>query len=441
MLDLFSPFLIAIGQTAAVLTWLLYGDPDAFRSRRARIGFTAGFFLLLCLTQAMLHRYVSLGGMGSLPTLPFLAISWILYALFLFLWTGAGWEICCFLAFVLLLVDNCIWPLVSSISRLLWGVNYLYEGPLLLRLPFILALSLLECALAWAVRRQMPEIRKIRLSVYDAILAAAIVLPFLYIRMMAGLSVSQDNKTVQIVMTLCCLAAVTALAAEVGHTSSEYERLREEQMKSVLLQQQAMFEQKLRDADGVNRKYHDMKNLLLYLRSHGGGQEMEDSIDQLMASIEPYGTAVSTGNAVVDIVLREKLALCAKESIVCVPYLDGTLLDFVKPLDLCTLLGNALDNSIESCRQIPEKERRYIQLHTVKRGDTVVLTVRNTFLTAPDLRGGLPASTKSDAEQHGYGLRNMRYLAESYGGTLSCRIEDGQFVLRIVLQRSADSTP
>ena len=273
MLDLFSPFLIAIGQTAAVLTWLLYGDPDAFRSRRARIGFTAGFFLLLCLTQAMLHRYVSLGGMGSLPTLPFLAISWILYALFLFLWTGAGWEICCFLAFVLLLVDNCIWPLVSSISRLLWGVNYLYEGPLLLRLPFILALSLLECALAWAVRRQMPEIRIIRLSVYDAILAAAIVLPFLYIRMMAGLSVSQDNKTVQIVMTLCCLTAVTALAAEVGHTSSEYERMREEQMKSVLLQQQAMFEQKLRDADGVNRKYHDMKNLLLYLRSHGGGQE------------------------------------------------------------------------------------------------------------------------------------------------------------------------
>ena len=65
----------------------------------------------------------------------------------------------------------------------------------------------------------------------------------------------------------------------------------------------------------------------------------------------------------------------------------------------------------------------------------MILSVRNTFLTAPDLRDGLPATTKDDAKNHGYGLRNMRYLAEQYDGMLSCRIEGEEFVLRITLQR------
>lgn len=315
-------------------------------------------------------------------------------------------------------------------------MNYLYEGHLTLRIPFILALSLLECGLVCGIRRFMPEINKIRLSVYDIVLAAAIVIPFLYIRTIVGQSLSQDNKLEQILMTVCCLIAVITLAAEIGHSSSEYEKRQEEQMRNVLRQQQAIFEQKLQDADELNRKYHDMKNFLLYLRAHKGGeQELNTSIEQLMESIEPYGTAVSTGNAVVDVILGEKLAACAAEDIVCIPYLDGHLLDFVKPLDLCTLIGNVMDNAIESCRRIPEKERRSIRLHASQRGNTVVLSVRNTFLTAPNLRDGLPATTKDAPGNHGYGLRNMRYLAEHYDGTLSCRIEDEEFVLRVALQQ------
>ena len=104
MRELVSPFLIGIGQTAAVLVYLLRGDREAFRERPVRGLYTAAFYLLLSLTQARLHTYITVSGMGSLPTLPFLALSWLLYALFLLLWSRASWEICCFLAFVLLLL-------------------------------------------------------------------------------------------------------------------------------------------------------------------------------------------------------------------------------------------------------------------------------------------------------------------------------------------------
>lgn len=434
MAYLFSSLLIGLGQTGAVLVYFLYRCPDAFLEKRARIGYTVGFYLLLSASQALLHRYVSLSGMGSLPTLPFLALSWILYALFVFLWSGAKWEICCFLAFVLLLIDNCIWPLIGGLSRAVWGLNYLYEGSLAMRIPFILALCVLECALALVLRRMMPEIGKIRLNIYDAVLAGAIVLPFLYIRVLAGQSPAQEDKSVQIVMTLCCLIAVVTLAASVGRASGEYEKMLEEQMRSVLRQQQAMFEQKLHDADAVSRKYHDMKNFLLYLRSEESSAELEPSINRLMKSIEPYEAGISTGSSVLDVIMSEKLAACAQKEITCIPYLDGSLLDFVDPLDLCTLVGNAMDNAIESCAQIAEKERRLIRLHTVRRGGTVLLTVRNTFAVRPDLRNGLPATTKTDAAAHGYGMRNMRYIAEQYNGSLSYRNEADEFVLSIVLE-------
>ena len=429
-----SSFLIAVGQAGAVLLYLLYDHPDAFQEKRQRIVYTIVFYLLLGTSQTALHHYVSSSGIGSLPTLPFLALTWLLYTLFVFLWSRAKWETCCFLAFVLLLVDNCIWPLIGGLSRAIWGLNHLYEGSFLTRIPFILVLCVMECALTYGIRRLLPEIEKIRLTIYDAVLAAAIVLPFLYIRELAGQSLAQEDKTVQIVMTLCCLIAVVTLAASIGRSSSEYERLREEQMRTVLRQQQAMFEQKLQNADTVSRKYHDMKNFLLYLRSAEHAEKLDPSISQLMKSIEPYEIGISTGNSVLDVIMSEKLAACAKNEITCIPYLDGTLLDFVEPLDLCTLVGNAMDNAIESCVQIPEREQRLIWLHSVERGGTVLLTIRNTYAIRPDMQNDLPSTTKADASSHGYGLRNMRYLAARYNGSLSCRIEEDEFVLNIVLE-------
>lgn len=171
----------------------------------------------------------------------------------------------------------------------------------------------------------------------------------------------------------------------------------------------------------------------LYLRSQDGTRDLAPSIDELMESIEPYGAGISTGNSVLDVILSEKLSLCAQKEIVCVPCLDGTLFDFVQPLDLCTLAGNALDNAIESCAQIPDPARRVIRLHALRRGETLVFTVRNTFQNRPVLKNGLPATTKADRQNHGCGLQNMSAITEGYQGVLNCRIEGEEFVLSVLL--------
>lgn len=429
---LFSPLLISLGQTAAIIVFLLAHDSEPFRNR-SRISLLCGFYILHTVCQTLLHRTVSERGLGSFPAVTFLLTTWIIYCVFLFLWTHANWSSCCFLAFILLLVDNCVWPLMSSLSRMAWGINYLYDGPLLLRLPFILLFTVLEILLVLLIRKLLPEPDRLQLNRYDAILALAIVIPFLYIRTLSGQSLYQDNKTVQIVMTVCCLTAVITLAAEVGHSSSEHEKMREAQMQSILHGQQALFEQKLRNVDQINRKYHDMKNTLLYLRAHTEEKSTDSALDELLNTIEPYSKIVTTGNEVLDIILNEKLSHCSQNRITCIPCLNGNAFDFIKPLDLCTLLGNAMDNAIESCVKIPEEGLRFIRIYSATKGETVILELRNTFLTKPEFHNGLPVTSKSDKDNHGYGLQNMIAIAEKYDGSLNCSVEGDEFVLTVLL--------
>ena len=106
--------------------------------------------------------------------------------------------------------------------------------------------------------------------------------------------------------------------------------------------------------------------------------------------------------------------------------------DFIAPLDLCTIFGNAMDNAIEGCLELPDAKERQISIHLTRRAGTLVLTFRNTFDHEVSFQDGLPMTTKKDKENHGYGVENMKRIAERYGGFLSCRAENQEFVLTIL---------
>lgn len=64
-----------------------------------------------------------------------------------------------------------------------------------------------------------------------------------------------------------------------------------------------------------------------------------------------------TGNKVLDTVLTTKSLYCNKHGIIFTCVADGTLLDFMDVMDICSIFGNALDNAIECEMKIPEKEK------------------------------------------------------------------------------------
>ena len=50
----------------------------------------------------------------------------------------------------------------------------------------------------------------------------------------------------------------------------------------------------------------------------------------------------------------------------------------------------------------------------------------------------LPATTKDDPNQHGFGIKSIKYITELYGGKFSVRVEDNMFFLRILFPLSPE---
>ena len=104
------------------------------------------------------------------------------------------------------------------------------------------------------------------------------------------------------------------------------------------------------------------------------------------------------------------------------------------PVDLYALLGNALDNAMESVRHLEDPLAKTISLSLFKRSGIAVLQIENCYEGVIRMKDGLPATSKtSEVGWHGFGMKSMQGTAEKYGGVMDIRTDNGVFLLRITL--------
>ena len=182
----------------------------------------------------------------------------------------------------------------------------------------------------------------------------------------------------------------------------------------------------------INRKCHDLKHEIAALRSMQDTKLLADSLSSIEQSIQIYDNTIQTGNRVLDTVLTEKSLLCEQEHITWTCMADGTLLDFMDPLELYTLLGNAVDNAIEGVRQIQQVEQRVISVSLAAKGNCAHLQIENFYQGTLTMVQGLPLSTKESDGYHGYGLKSIQDIVERSGGSMAIHTVDNIFCLSIL---------
>lgn len=102
-------------------------------------------------------------------------------------------------------------------------------------------------------------------------------------------------------------------------------------------------------------------------------------------------------------------------------------------MDICSLFGNALDNAIECELKQPDKSKRMIHLSLSSQKQFLLLQVENFCPDMPVFRNGLPVTTKPDRENHGFGVKSIQSIARKYGGSTSFQVNNGWFVLKVLL--------
>ena len=176
----------------------------------------------------------------------------------------------------------------------------------------------------------------------------------------------------------------------------------------------------------INIKCHDMKHQIAALR----GQADPAALDELEKAINLYDGAVKTGNDALDILLAEKSLLCQEKNIRFTCMADGKLLSFMRDVDIYSLFGNAIDNAMNAVEGL-EEEKRTITISVKQSLGLVLIHIENYYGGSLEFKGGVPVTTAQNKAYHGFGVRSMRRIAESYGGYLDINAEGGIFRLNI----------
>ena len=105
--------------------------------------------------------------------------------------------------------------------------------------------------------------------------------------------------------------------------------------------------------------------------------------------------------------------------------------------DLIVMAGNLLDNAIEAAKQCTHGSV-HVALHAQEH--FLVMEVENTCINTPAVNGRekhiLPVSTKPDAENHGFGIANVRDTAQKYGGLLYIEQNGDRFITILTIAKS-----
>lgn len=182
----------------------------------------------------------------------------------------------------------------------------------------------------------------------------------------------------------------------------------------------------------VNRKSHDMKHALNALE-HADTKEQKSYINETRKEIDAYQQMVHTDYEELNTILAEKSIYCESQKITLNCVISDIPDNVVSALDLYILLGNAIDNAVESVTRLFDDKKRVITVNAGRIGSFISIQINNYYEGELKMKDGYPITTKKGRYYHGFGLKSIRSIAHKYGGDISIDTENGIFSLQIMI--------
>ena len=182
---------------------------------------------------------------------------------------------------------------------------------------------------------------------------------------------------------------------------------------------------------GWRHDYHNHIQSLKGYLSLNQVEQMKNYLNELETDLDSIDTLYHSGNLQLDSILNAKLAIAEKGQIRihCDASIPPQL--HVSDLDLCVILGNLLDNAIESCRKIKDPDERFIRVYIGILKKQLYISITNATSETVKQRTDHYFTTKRG--DHGHGLKRVDQVVKKYDGYLNRQNEPGVFATEIVL--------
>ncbi len=180
---------------------------------------------------------------------------------------------------------------------------------------------------------------------------------------------------------------------------------------------------------------HDYHNHLQSMKAYvkmGQYEKLEEYLALLEEDLDQVNQLIESGNVNLDAILNSKLSLALKNGIE-VDYKANCPEQLsVSDIDLCALIGNLIDNAVESCEKMTEQDgKQFIRLYIGVLKKQLYISVTNS--TNEVVRKLDSEYISKKRGNHGHGLKRINLVVEKYQGYINRQNEPGVFVTEIML--------
>lgn len=140
-----------------------------------------------------------------------------------------------------------------------------------------------------------------------------------------------------------------------------------------------------------------------------------------------------TNNEVVDSILKNKAKIMSENNInydfnIKIPN-QINLSNF----DVCIILSNLIDNSIEACKKVKDISNRHITIKFLIKGENLCIIIKNTYDGNINIKNNKIITSKSDKELHGYGIQNVTKIVLKNNGYIKSTYDNNVFNTNIYI--------
>lgn len=374
--------------------------------------------------------------------MPYEGILGIIYVIFLFIISSIFAEskivTKIFVSFVTVLISLAVAAAVASAFSAAFNrsLDEIFFEMSLIRLICVVLAQLLK-VFAYDVILKVAQSKNLRMNKKEWVLILAIFgLSFISIALIQTAAVKTNANTEIFLASELCSIIIAAvcfyMTVLLNKTQRESERLR------TIAQQEKFREQYAQNVkkqyEEISRVRHDMKqthSVVMSLLMEAKADEAIEYMQKAAKQISEFDVVIDVGNDFVNAILNAKLSEAKQNGITVLCSADKNAAG-IDEVDLCNLLGNLLDNAIESCEKCGDGQRIIeIKLRTCE--NKYLLEVENTAIENALENNRQLSTTKGDASRHGYGVKSIKSIAEKYNGMVNFSQTGDRFRSTVVL--------
>lgn len=196
--------------------------------------------------------------------------------------------------------------------------------------------------------------------------------------------------------------------------------------------------QKAHNTD-LQKERHNLKNQLISLRGFAMQNQTENIINFINKLLNEHefgiATSIHCNNLLINTLLNSKTTLAQEHNILYSTDLNVPSSLPFDDVDLCVLIGNALDNAFDAAIT-SNCQKPVVEISIHYKMECLYFHFTNSFShTLCSDNTYFFRSTKHSSFKHGYGLQSIKSIIEKYNGTIEINTENSTFSLILLLYK------